>query len=433
MDEKQEKKQGFNRFLGITFLIGFGFFTMGLMDPLYDTYIPMFLRRYIDSNTLIGGIMTLDNILQLGLIPFIAIWSDRTRTRIGRRMPFIIVMLPIAAVLFRLIPSLAAISLAALIGIIFFFNIFKTAVRGPVVALMPDSVPGNYRSEANGVINTMGGIGLIVSTLVLARFMDISQTLPFLIAAVCIVLATLILFIFVKERPPAEDEKPEEREPVWVSLKRVFLNRENSPGKGRDATVPRILFSLFFWFMAYEGVKPFLGLYLVESLGVSQGNAALAQGIAGISSVMLAIPTGYWAHRFGRRNFIRLSLTGLALILFLIPLSGFFTMKLGLDLFYQLLFFFFLMFLYGAVWIGVVVNSFPMLWQMADYGNMGIYTGLYYTFSQSAAILAPPITGAVIDLGGYPGIFVFGGICMLAAWFIMGGVSAGEPTSGRPG
>ncbi|MDR3168169.1 MAG: MFS transporter [Treponema sp.] len=427
MGTKEEKKQGFNRFLGITFLIGFGFFTMGLMDPLYDTYIPVFLRRYIASNTLVGGIMTLDNILQLGLIPFIAIWSDRTRTRIGRRMPFIIVMLPLSAILFRLIPSLAAVSLGALIGIIFFFNIFKTSVRGPVVALMPDSVPGDYRSEANGVINTMGGIGLIVSTLVLARFMDINQSLPFLIAAGCIVFATLILFIFVKERPPEGNEKSEGGEPVWISLKRIFLDRGNSPGKGRDATVPRILFSLFFWFMAYEGAKPFLGLYLIESLGVSEGNAALAQGVAGISSVILAIPTGYWAHRFGRRNFIRFSLICLTVILFLIPLSGFFTIKLGLALSYRLLLFFFLMFLYGAVWIGVVVNSFPMLWQMADYGNMGIYTGLYYTFSQSAAILAPPITGAVIDLGGYPGIFVFGGICMLVAWFIMRGVSAGEP------
>jgi MFS family permease len=84
------------------------------------------------------------------------------------------------------------------------------------------------------------------------------------------------------------------------------------------------------------------------------------------------------------------------------------------------------MFLFGAVWIGVGVNSFPMLWQMASFGTMGIYTGLYYTFSQSAAILAPPITGAVIDLGGYPGIFVFSALCMFTAWITMGKVSAGE-------
>jgi MFS family permease len=411
------KKKGFSAYMPITFLIGCGFFTMGLMDPLYDTYIPLFLKRYIESNTLIGGIMTLDNILQLFLIPVIAVWSDRTRTRIGRRMPFIIVMLPISAVLFHFIPFMAALSLWALIAILFFFNIFKTSVRGPIVALMPDTIPGDFRSEANGVINTMGGIGLIVSTLALTQLMNIREGLPFTIAGGCIIVATLILLLFVRERNPENaGEEPHIR--VLDSIRLVF--------SGGNSSVIRILLSLFFWFMAYEGVKPFLGLYLVEAVGVADSNAALAQGIAGISSVLLAIPTGYFAHRMGRRRYIRLSLALLTLVLFLIPVSGTIAVNCGVSLNGRLGIFLILMFLYGAVWIGIVVNSFPMLWQMAASNTMGIYTGLYYTFSQSAAILAPPITGAVIDLGGYPGIFVFGGLCMLIAWFIMSGVSTGE-------
>jgi MFS family permease len=156
------KKTGFRKYFGRTFIIGLGLFSLSLMDPLYNTYVPLYLRRYIDTNFVVGGIMTLDNILQLLLIPVIAVWSDRTRTRIGRRMPFIAVMLPVSAFLFHLIPPMAALSLWALIIIIFFFNIFKTSVRGPVAALMPDTIPGEYRSEANGVISMMGGIGVIV-------------------------------------------------------------------------------------------------------------------------------------------------------------------------------------------------------------------------------------------------------------------------------
>lgn len=412
-----KENNGFSKYLILTFLIGFGFFTMGLMDPLYDTYIPIFLKRYISSNALIGSVMSLDNILQLLLIPIVSIWSDRTRTKIGRRMPFIIVMLPLSAILFSLIPSLAAISLTSLIIIIFLFNIFKTSVRGPVVALMPDTIPGDYRSEANGVINTMGGIGLIIGTLVLARLMAINDTLPFATAGGFVLCATLILFIFVKERTP--DSADEEKQPsIWTSLKVIF-----SSG---DSSVIRILLSLFFWFMAYEGAKPFLGLYLVDVMNVSSGNAALAQGIAGIASVLLAIPSGYLAHKMGRRNFIRRSLTLLALVLLLVPTTGFISRTFKLPSGSSLILFLILMFFYGAVWIGIVVNSFPMLWQMASYGNMGIYTGLYYTFSQAAAISAPPITGGIIDLAGYPGIFIFGAICMLLAWFIMGGVKQGE-------
>jgi MFS family permease len=115
-----------------------------------------------------------------------------------------------------------------------------------------------------------------------------------------------------------------------------------------------------------------------------------------------------------------------------ISLGGVLGSRAGLTPSSALALFLILMFFYGAVWIGVVVNSFPMLWQMASFETIGIYTGLYYAFSQSAAILAPPITGAIIDLSGYPGIFIFGALCMLAAWFTMGGVKAGEPQQIQP-
>ena len=91
-----------------------------------------------------------------------------------------------------------------------------------------------------------------------------------------------------------------------------------------------------------------------------------------------------------------------------------------------------IMFLYGIFWITIITNSFPMLWQMASFGTMGIYTGLYYTFSQSAAIVAPPLTGALIDLIGYPGIFVFAAACMVIAFFIMNKVTKGEPSEQAP-
>ncbi|MDR0598537.1 MAG: MFS transporter [Treponema sp.] len=428
------EKGQFGPYLGLTVLIGFGFLTMGLMDPLYDTYLPLFLRRYISSHTAVGALMTVDNILQLFLIPLVAVWSDRTRTRLGRRIPFIAVMLPLSAILFSLIPSLALRSLPALMGIIFVFNIFKTSVRGPVVALMPDTVPAAYRSEANGIINMMGGLGLILGTLGLTRLMDRKvlpeafppETLPFAVAGLCILAAALVLVLFVRETLPAVPGE-EEQVSVRASIRRIFGKPDPADHReDRDLretnrrSVGRILLSLFCWFLAYEGIKPFLGLYLVERIGVGRENAALAQGMAGISGVILAVPSGYLAHAIGRRRFIRICLALLALTLLAVPLTKSLTV------------FLILMFIYGVFWIGVVVNSFPMLWQMADYGTMGIYTGLYYTFSQSAAILAPPLTGAVIDLGGYGGLFIFGAAAMLAAWFIMGGVRAGEPPPARP-
>lgn len=156
MEEVKKEKKSLKGYWLTTFLIGLGFFTMGLMDPLYDNYVPIFLGYYIEQNSLIGLVMTLDNILAIILIPIFSALSDRTRTRIGRRMPYIITLLPISAIFFALVPITAYESLILLVITIFMLNISKQAVRGPVVALMPDMVPGDLRSEANGVINTMG-------------------------------------------------------------------------------------------------------------------------------------------------------------------------------------------------------------------------------------------------------------------------------------
>jgi MFS family permease len=289
------------------------------------------------------------------------------------------------------------------------------------VALMPDTIPGDYRSEANGVINMMGGFGLIAGTLGLARLMNINESLPFNIASVCIILATAVLFFFVHEKKPEQIEDSSEAEQkisVLDSVKKVFSSGDHS--------VALILVSIFCWFLAYEGVKPFLGLFMIDVMGVSEGNAALGQGIAGISGVAFAILTGYIAHKMGRRRYIRLCLVLLALVNLAIPIVGMIVVKLGLSSEAGLAIFLFLMLLYGGVWIGIVVNSFPMLWQMATFTNMGIYTGLYYTFSQSAAILAPTITGLIIDLAGYYGVFFFSALCMIPAWIAMGKVKAGE-------
>jgi MFS family permease len=116
-----------------------------------------------------------------------------------------------------------------------------------------------------------------------------------------------------------------------------------------------------------------------------------------------------------------------------IVLSGPAATALGLGRGGRLALFWILIFLYGIGWMSVVVNSFPMLWQMATYGTMGVYTGLYYTSSQTAAIVAPPVTGLIIDLGGYGGVFVFSAVCMLVAFVLMGFVRKGEPARADAG
>jgi maltose/moltooligosaccharide transporter len=434
-----EKREGMKRYYKITFLIGLGFFTMGLMDPLYDTYVPMFLSNFIARDSVIGMVMGLDNLFALMLIPIVSAWSDRTRTPIGRRMPYIIVTLPATAILFGALPWSALSSLALLIIVIFFLNLFKQAARGPVVALMPDMIPGEYRSEANGVINTMGGIAAIVGTVGLAKLYDINitlpffgetikdspgatyiGTLPFLISAVLVILAVLLLFFFVKEKRVAEKHEDEEKVPVAKSLRLIFTSK--------DKSALFILISLLLWFIGYQGVLPWIGLYSRDFLGLTPGTAALSAGMVGIAYALFAIPSGVVAHKIGRKRTIRGALVALtvvtAFLFFHQPLAGGLLGLTGIALTAS---FWGLLFLFGIFWVTVVTNSFPMLWQMATYGTMGIYTGLYYFFSQAAGIVAPGFSGTMRDLFGDRSMFLTASCCMFAAFLVMGLVRKGEP------
>lgn len=423
----ETKKRGLKGYYVTTFLIGLGFFTMGLMDPLYDTYVPIFLAKFLDSKTLIGSIMTLDNILAIFLIPVFAAISDRTNTRIGRRMPFIIVCLPVTAMAFGLIPFSALVGLWMLIVLVFILNLFKQAVRGPVVALMPDMIPGDLRSEANGVINTMGGIATIVGTVGLARLMDIPINVPkfgptkdilaFPISSVLVILAALLLFLFVKERKALSHETSEKKEPILASLNVIFM--EN------DKSAFYILLSLLFWFIGYQGILPFVGLYSKDILHTSSGTASLAAGMVGIAYAIFAIPSGIVAHRIGRKKTIRTSLVALTIILTVLYFHDPVTSSWGTAArqysFWALLFFF------GIFWVSIITNSFPMLWQMSTYQTVGIYTGLYYFFSQLASIISPPITGGFIDVFGFRALYLYGALPMFIAFLLMGKVDKGEP------
>ncbi len=172
---------------------------------------------------------------------------------------------------------------------------------------------------------------------------------------------------------------------------------------------------------------PWAGKMSVDILHMDTANAALPAGAVGVAQAIFAIPTGYIAHKLGRRKTIRGSLIVISIILCLCAFLSSSTAEVLGD---KVRFYCFLgmMFVYGMFWIAIITNSFPMLWQMSTYGSVGVYTGLYYTFSQAAAIIAPTISGFLKDIfGGYPAIFIFAVICMLIAFFFMGKVTKGEP------
>ena len=144
---------------GKLFLLGLGFFSVSLVWAGYNAFVPLFLANKFNLNPAwIGFFMTLDNIAAFFIQPPVGAWSDRLRTPIGRRMPFILIGAPIAAVAFSIIPIAAV--LPVFVACTSTLLLSMALWRTPVVALMPDITPSPFRSQANGIINLMGGVGI---------------------------------------------------------------------------------------------------------------------------------------------------------------------------------------------------------------------------------------------------------------------------------
>jgi maltose/moltooligosaccharide transporter len=295
--------------------------------------------------------------------------------------------------------------------------------RTPVVALMPDITPSAFRSQANGIINLMGGLGAIVATLGGSVLFKMNEAYPFWAGSVLMLVAVLLLFILVKEPKEYEASTQQDRPSLWGALQEELRAKEKSPLK--------ILLAIFFWFVAYNAIEAFFTLYAQNHLGLDGSDGARLLGHLSVIFVLFALPAGIIGARFGRRKTI---MTGIVLM-GLLMLSMYFWPKESLVIpigklpaLGQLYTISILLMLAGASWAMINVNSLPMVVDMTDNSKVGTYTGLYYLFSTLAAIAGPNINGWIVWLTGnnYGLVMVIGPIFMAIALVMMLGVRRGE-------
>ncbi|MCP4539418.1 MAG: SLC45 family MFS transporter [Chloroflexi bacterium] len=419
-----------------TFLIGFGFFGISVLWTFYNSYVPIYLQAGSPTFDapgevgfgldafVTGVIMTLDNVAAFFLLPLIGVWSDRVWTRFGRRMPFILVLAPISIVAFILIPVAMQMippelngqveKLGAQLALFMIaIGVFLTAMacfRTPAVALMPDLTPSPLRSQANGIINLMGGVGTAIATLGSSFLYGMGRMVPFVFGGVVVAAAVAMLYFFVKEPRELEaSAKEEEGLGALRGIKRV------SPEARRSLIF--LMSAIFCWFVGYNAVETFLSSYGVSELGMSIGKAPLLMLVAAGAFLLFAVPSGYIAGRVGRRRTI---ITGLA-IFGLLLLVNFFLRSA--TLIWPILA------IGGMGWALVNINSLPMVVDTAaSDADLGTYTGLYYLASQLAAVAGPTINGYIVKQGGgdYNLIFLVTPAFFLLAILCMLGVTQGE-------
>jgi len=379
---------------GRTFLLGFGFFGISIIWPLFNSLIPPMLEDLGLSALVTGFILTWDNIINMFVQPWIGSLSDRTRSRFGRRKPFLMMGAPLAALFFILVPfvrdNFILIALAIL-GT----NVGMALFRSPTIAYLGDLFLPGERSKANGVINLMGGLGGAVALFGGGALYRLGVPLPFIVGSGVMLIAIVVVLMAVRE-PSAPAEAAGEAVPgLRDALRQV--------GTAADRSGLYLLGAIFAWFVGWNAMEAFFTIYARAILGVEVGSGTQMLTAFAAALILFSIPSGLIATRVGRKPTILVGLGGMLLGL----VVGAFVRSPTVLLI--------VLAVMGAFWALVNINSLPMVYDLSGQKSIGAYTGLYYFASSAAAITGPILAGQLIDLTSPTSIWIFSAIFMAGA------------------
>ena len=439
--------------------VGMAFFLISAFWQAYDAIVPLILTNHFGlPQTASGTVMSIDNILAVFMLPIFGAISDKVNTRYGKRTPFIVIGSVIAMVSFvaltfidnyqlakvvaagipevvesgatdeairKLTVELTVANPMPFIGFIATLLVVLIAMatfRSPAVALMPDVTVKPLRSKANAIINLTGTAGAMI-VLALGIVFATSknhymQYTGYVVAVVAVMLVGLIVFLLtVKEKKWAEEMEAE-------SLR---LGIEDAPEEDADNTEKRklskgemtslllILASVALWFIGYNSITSKYSVYATNILGFDFNLTLI---IAQAAAIVSYIPVGMIASKIGR---IKTILTGIIILASAFFIGNFITPNTPEIIMYPVFI------LAGIGWATINVNSFPMVVELARGGDVGKYTGYYYTASMAAQIVAPILSGFLYDLIGMRYVFfAFGTIFVLFSFATMFFVKHGD-------
>lgn len=406
-----------------TILVGLAFLSICAFWQMYDNIVPLILTNTFHLNeTLSGAIMAADNVLALFLLPVFGGISDRTGTKIGKRMPFILFGTGCAIILMNILPLLdngyaASASSFEMVSFVIVLGLLLIAMgtyRSPAVALMPDVTPKPLRSKGNAIINLMGAVGGIIYLGVAAVMYPNSKVQGlehvnyqplFIVVSAIMFVSIAVLFITIKEpKLSAENQALERQHPEWDLAQDDGSGNEVLPAPVKRS-LAFLLASIALWFVGYNGVTTWFTTYVSVVMGQGLGGASTCLLVATGGAIVSYIPIGALASRIGRRKTI---MGGVVLLAACFALG--YVLTTAYSSINAIMFVVFA--LVGLAWAAINVNSLPMVVEMCKGSDIGKFTGYYYTASMSAQIITPMLAGTLMRHIDYRVLFPY------AAFFV---------------
>ena len=413
-----------------TFLIGLAFLSICAFWQMYDNIIPLILQNTFGiGETITGAIMAADNVLALFLLPVFGAISDRVDTKFGKRMPFIAGGTVLAVIFLMILPAAdRSENLILFVVTLFALLVSMGLYRSPAVALMPDLTPNKLRSKGNAVINLMGAVGgvytLIMIKLLVGKGERPDYTPLFVSVAALMVIAVGILVITIQEKKvktkvDAEVKAYEEKTGVVVETEDTVEKEEEEPKAAMLKEVKRsmifLLASIFLWFTAYNAVSTAFSRYTKVVWKLEAGGFADCLMVATVAAILSYIPIGNISSKIGSKKTIMGGVVLMSVCYFAAIFAG--TYHPLINVAFAVI---------GVGWAAINVNSYPMIVEMSKGCDIGKFTGTYYTFSMTAQIFTPVLSGFLLENVSYRTLFPYAFIFSVLAFCTMTQVQHGD-------
>ncbi len=413
-----------------TFLIGLAFLSICAFWQMYDNIIPLILQNTFGiGETITGAIMAADNVLALFLLPVFGAISDRVDTKFGKRMPFIAGGTVLAVIFLMILPAAdRSENLILFVVTLFALLVSMGLYRSPAVALMPDLTPNKLRSKGNAVINLMGAVGgvytLIMIKLLVGKGERPDYTPLFVSVAALMVIAVGILVITIQEKKvktkvDAEVKAYEEKAGVVVETEDTVEKEEEEPKAAMLKEVKRsmifLLASIFLWFTAYNAVSTAFSRYTKVVWKLEAGGFADCLMVATVAAILSYIPIGNISSKIGRKKTIMGGVVLMSVCYFAAIFAGAYHPLINVAFA-----------VIGVGWAAINVNSYPMIVEMSKGCDIGKFTGTYYTFSMTAQIFTPVLSGFLLENVSYRTLFPYAFIFSVLAFCTMTQVQHGD-------
>ncbi len=320
------------------------------------------------------------------------------------------------------------VTLVFFIALLLVILVSMSVFRSPAVALMPDVTLKPLRSKANAVINLMGsagGILVLVLGMVFAtsavRNSLMSYTGYFAVIAAIMLAALVVFMLTVRENEWAAEMQQQSVE-LGLEDKEEAATGERKLSVDEVKSLIFLLLSIVLWFFGYNAVT---SKYSVYASNILHKDYNLTLIIAQAAAIISYLPVGFIASRVGRKKTI---LAGVVMLTAAFTTASFMSAESPTMLMNAMFA------LAGIAWATINVNSFPMVVEMCSGGNVGKYTGFYYTASMAAQVATPMLSGLLMDRMGmhvlFPYAAVFTALAFVTMLFVRHGDSKPEVKRG---